>query len=176
MTFYDEYLRRYTAADSDIWQHLPMLYNAARSYENVKVLELGTRGGESTRALLAGAEARGGHVWSVDIDQPRVPMDEWLATGLWSFTQADDLTVHIPGEYRPHVLFIDTSHEREHTLAEIRRFVPLVQPGGVALFHDTEFGRYPYPVASALNEYCAAEHMQWINHPGCFGMGELRVR
>lgn len=176
MSFYDEYQRRYAAADSDIWQHLPILYNAARSYENVQVLELGTRGGESTRALLAGAEARGGHVWSVDIAPPRVPVEEWLATGVWSFTLSDDMTVEIPDGYRPHVLFIDTSHEREHTLAEIRRFVPLVRPGGMALFHDTEFGDQPYPVAAALDEYCSAEHLTWTNHHGCFGLGELHVR
>lgn len=173
MSFYTEYRQRYEAADSDIWQHLPRLYEAAYSYDRVQVLELGTRGGESTRALLAGAELRGGHVWSVDIAQPRVPAGEWEATGLWSYTVADDLEVEIPDGYRPHVLFIDTSHEVVHTIAELRRFGPLVREGGVILCHDTEFGPPEFPVAEALNLYCFYTGVKWTNYPGCFGLGVI---
>ena len=53
---------------SDIREYLPLLYDFARSYPQVRVLELGSRKGNSTLAFLAGAEESGGHVWSCDID------------------------------------------------------------------------------------------------------------
>ena len=52
------------------------------------------------------------------------------------------------------MLFIDTSHAYEHTLAELRKFVPLVAPGGTVLLHDTRLEvpervgpQPPFPVA-----------------------------
>jgi hypothetical protein len=64
---------------SDIQHHLPLLYSLARG----NVLELGTRGGVSTAALLAGVEAHGGRVISIDID----PACANVAAGhpLWAF-------------------------------------------------------------------------------------------
>ena len=60
----------------------------------------------------------------------------WAGSDLWSFVQGDDLTLELPvTEFD--VLFIDTSHFYAHTLTELRRFVPLVKPGGTVLLHDT---------------------------------------
>src|SRR5678810_372588 len=70
------------ATQSDIQHHLGLLFSLAHG----NVLELGTRGGVSTVALLAGVELRGGHVWSVDIEDcsgvlPPHPQ--------WTFVQGD---------------------------------------------------------------------------------------
>jgi predicted O-methyltransferase YrrM len=35
------------------------------------------------------------------------------------------------------IVFIDTSHEYAHTLAEIQQFVPLLAPEGIIMFHDS---------------------------------------
>ncbi len=184
MSFAEEYARRLDAPPTDITLHLPRLFDTARGYAKPEILELGTRRGESTCALLAAAEESGGHVWSVDVDPPDVPA-HWAGSPLWAFTVAHDMELEVPAGYGCDVLFVDTSHEFLHTLAELRKFVPLVRAGGVALFHDTEFGwepqRYPrpgavwHPVAAALDAYCY-EHrpdMRWENHPGSYGLGVI---
>ena len=52
---------------SDIQEYLPFLREQARSRPAVRVLELGSRKGNSTLAFLAGAKESGGHVWSCDV-------------------------------------------------------------------------------------------------------------
>jgi predicted O-methyltransferase YrrM len=80
------------------------------------------------------------------------------------------------------VLFIDTSHAYWHTLEELRLYVPRVQPGGVVLMHDTELespdgvgNRPPFPVAKALNDFCAETGLMWRNRTGCWGLGIIDI-
>lgn len=176
------------AAWSDIAEQMPLLYEAACSREAPLVAELGTRSGKSGIALLAGAAETGGHVWSVDSGPVTVP-GWWQATGLWSFLAADDMSesaaAFIPAELD--ILFIDTSHLFEHTLAELRRYAPRVRSGGVVLCHDVELRRDDeimrtqdppwiawleaaadgpeYPVAAALEAYCAEAKLSWERQP-----------
>jgi cephalosporin hydroxylase len=80
-------------------------------------------------------------------------------------------------------VFIDTSHAYEHTLAELRRFVPLVAGGGTVLLHDTryeptpwEVGNVPqphFPVARALDTFCGETGRSWTDHDAQFGLGEI---
>jgi hypothetical protein len=78
-------------------------------------------------------------------------------------------------------LFIDTSHTVEQTLGELRTYVPRIRPGGVALFHDTEW-REPSEmldepggwVKEALDIYCAEAGLEWENRSGSYGMGIIR--
>ena len=81
------------------------------------------------------------------------------------------------------ILFIDTSHEYEHTLAELYAYMPRVSNGGVALFHDTNLMGWPGyewkgtvpPVQEALDVYCAATGKHWENLPGNYGLGVIRI-
>ena len=61
-------LGRWATARSDIRDHLGTLFHEAVSARPRLIVELGTRGGGSTRALLAAAEVTGAHVLSVDIE------------------------------------------------------------------------------------------------------------
>jgi hypothetical protein len=173
----EEYLSR-LAFWSDIRDQMPLLRAAACAYDAPAVAELGTRTGQSTAALLAGASEAGGHVWSVDPGMVYVP-PWWEKTGFWSFLGADDMSgeaaAFIPAELD--VLFIDTSHTYDHTLAELRRYVPRVRPGGTVLCHDPELRHDDYimgdgwvtenragpeyPVAAALDAYCAETGLTW---------------
>ena len=147
VTLKDAYLDR-LARWSDIQEYLPFLHEQARSRPGVRVLELGTRKGNSTLAFLAGAVESGGHVWSCDIDDVRRDPD-----GIGPFGAVAPVDVHPRRRHGPgragalpaevDVLFIDTSHEYEHTLAECRAYVPRVAPGGIALFHDTHVIGWP---------------------------------
>src|SRR5580704_4772440 len=66
-TAYDGYVDRLSRW-SDIREYLPFLYETAKQYPQVRVLEFGARKGNSTLAFLAAAEAAGGYVLSVDIE------------------------------------------------------------------------------------------------------------
>jgi predicted O-methyltransferase YrrM len=182
LTLLDDYRERLTdpgteREPNDIKDEMPYLLGAASGYTKCRVLELGVRTGRSTSAFLTAAARTGGHVWSVDVNEPVVPA-QWADSGYWTFKRASDMDVVPEIEGWPasyHVLFIDTSHQRAHTLAELRKFVPYVEPGGVVLCHDTKLpGR---EVALALDEFCGDYHQQarempW--RPGLFTPPEAR--
>lgn len=162
---------------SDIQTQMPLLYEAVIARPEAKVLELGVRSGNSTAALLASADKVNGHVWSVDIDESHSYPPEWKASGRWTFICADDMTVDLsllPA--RPDVLFIDSSHEFDHTVAELRRFIPLVAEGGVALFHDTllTWDHEEYQVPQALDAFCEEAGLAWTERSiPPYGLGEI---
>ena len=182
----DGFMDRLSKA-SDIQEYLLFLYETAVSYRNVRVLELGTRRGNSTLAFLAAAEAVDGSVTSVDIDRVANDPDgmlPWRNCPGWTFVHGSDMEeavqARLPVEVD--VLFIDTSHEYEHTLQELNAYIPRVVKGGVALFHDTRiFGTWSEegdtipPVARALDDYCAQTGRTWENLPGQCGMGVMRI-
>ncbi len=166
---------------SDIQYALPRLYNTSLGYAGVRVLELGVRSGVSTTAFLAAAEKAQGHVWSVDIQTPQVPMERWLASGYWTLAVCDDMSYEPPdmpeGPSGFDVLFIDTDHTYVHTLAELAKFIPWVAPGGTVFLHDSLLehvdGEEPWPVASALNRFCIESGRAWTEHGGQFGLAEI---
>ena len=161
------------AQPSDMQHYMPILRETAARYPQVRVTELGVRQGASTVAFLAAAEQVDGHVYSVDLEQPKVP-DYWASTGRWILQVGDDMAEDVE-PLACHVLFIDTSHEYDHTLAELRKFVPWVLPGGVVLCHDTL--NWPGDtVAKALDTYCAETGLVWaeIGH-GRYGLGEIKI-
>jgi cephalosporin hydroxylase len=172
---------------SDIQEYLPLLHEAARSRPGVRVLELGCRRGNSTLAFLAGAAESGGHVWSCDVENVlRFPdgIGPWRDAPHWTFACGSDtdpaVLALLPAEVD--VLFIDTIHEHEHTLAELRAYMPRVAPGGIALFHDTNIIGWPGyrwdrdvpPVRAVLDEWCAEAGLTWENLPGTYGLGIIR--
>jgi cephalosporin hydroxylase len=187
-TVHDGYLDR-VSRWSDIQEYLPLFRQTARSYPQARILELGTRKGNSTLAFLAGAEAVNGHVWSGDItDVIRDPdprgMISWRDIPGWTFICGDDTDPAVQAQFplEVDVFFLDTSHEYEHTLQELRTFMPRVVKGGTALFHDTLLVEWPGhkrsgdtpPVAQALDDYCAEAGLSWENIPGQFGLGVIR--
>jgi hypothetical protein len=103
---------------------------------------LGVRGGESTFVFQRVARRCGAALVSVDIAS---------CSGLpeydnWFFVQADDVVfgnrfgswcreVGLPDAID--VLFVDTSHLYDHTVAEIRTWVPHLASLGAMIFHDT---------------------------------------
>lgn len=175
MTFLEEYEKRVTEW-SDVQYCMPWMLEAASGYEQVRVLELGVRSGNSTSAFLAAAEKNDGHVWSADTQFPDVPA-RWGEGALWTFVQGDDLLLDWNRQVFD-VVFIDTSHHYDHTLAELRKYVPLVAKGGVVLLHDTllahvDFEPRPYPVTLALAAFCDETGRGWVEHGGRTGFAEI---
>lgn len=132
--------QHYYHTESDIQHHLGLLFSLAKG----NVLELGTRSGVSTAALLAGVEKNGGHVWSVDIEDC-----SHVAEGhkQWTFIQGDSRDPTVVGKLsdplggKPaglDLILIDTFHAYEVTQSELALWSSFVVPGGTICMHDTE--------------------------------------
>ena len=185
MSILEEYQRR-LGEWSDIQDHMPFLHETVLSYPAPSVIELGVRSGNSTSALLSAAELAGGYLWSCDTREPDVP-SEWFGSPRWAFIPGSSLGQHtlflMPKLVE--VVFIDSSHEFDQTLAELLEYVPRVRPGGVVLLHDTQFlppsTSLPEPggpVTEAIHAFCVKTGRTWENRksaPGWYGLGMIRV-
>lgn len=165
---------------SDIYEHLPTFVRTCEELQARQVIELGTRSGVSTIAWLYGLELTGGKLWSVDIDRaPFAPK----GFDHWSFIRGDDCTEEVFSKLpdKVDVVFIDTSHAYEHTLAELSLYHWLVRPGGRILLHDTELAHpefvkgKAFPVKRAVTEFCEAEGYEWSNDPKCYGLATIQI-
>jgi cephalosporin hydroxylase len=172
MTPLQKEYRHRCAQVTDIRDQLPVLY--AWACHAKRVIELGVRGGNSTSAFLAALERGGGELWSVDISVPGVPL-WWHELPSWHLMVADDCDPRAvsfcPGE--ADVLFIDTSHYYDHTLAELRAYAPKVRAGGLILMHDS--GPDWPDVAQALNAWCRETGNEWYDLTGWPGMGVVEL-
>ncbi len=129
--------------DTDISDHLPFLFATAIRQQPRLMVELGTRGGESTFVLERVAKLFGAALVSVDIDDCR-NVTNWEG---WRFVQSDD--VAFAGQFpaycasegipTPHIdlLFLDTSHLYDHTVQELAAWMPLLADKGCLVLHDT---------------------------------------
>lgn len=167
------------ATPSDIYEHLPVFVELVTSMDARTVIELGTRGGVSTIAWLYALTQTDGHLWSVDIAPPPAFTHE-----RWTFLQGDDLSVSIVEQLpaQADIVFIDTSHAYEDTLAELNVYRWKVRAGGKIVLHDTELrrplglrGQPDFPVRTAVTEFCADEGLAWSNRPNCFGLGIIDI-
>jgi len=81
--------------ETDIADQLIRLYKLTANIpiKNKVVVELGTRKGNSTRALLAAVNDSGGHLYSVDIGNCRQVVGALGRERNWTFTKGDDMEV-----------------------------------------------------------------------------------
>ncbi len=163
---------------SDINEHLPTMVELCQELDARKVIELGTRGGVSTIAWLYGLHSQG-HLWSVDID----PAPEFTFDG-WTFIQGDDLHPDVVGQLPDlaDVVFIDTTHTFEQTLAELNVYQYKVRPGGRIVLHDTQLrrpggspARPLFPVRTAIREFVAEHGFEWHEYPDSWGLGVITI-
>jgi len=145
------------------------------------VVELGTRKGNSTRALLAAVNDSGGHLYSVDIHRCPYAVKALRGEPNWTFTRSDDMKL-VKHWSRPiDHLFIDTSHTFSHTLAELREWGNWVKPYGVISLHDLYAPKYPnhvsqgYSVLPAIKKYLSENpSFQFTEYSGSNGLGVIK--
>jgi len=146
-TILEEHMLKLT----DINEHLITLYMLTIEKKLRTIVELGTRTGESTIALLEAAKLIDGHVHSIDIDQCLEANEKIKNHGLhkyWTFIQEDDLKVKWNKQIDH--LFIDTTHTFNQTLKELQKYEPYVNHGGMITLHDI----ISYPdTLKAINKY-----------------------
>lgn len=183
----------------DMRVHMPTFVNAVKELNATTVIELGVRYGHSTIAWLYGLKNQG-HLWSVDCSFP-VPADVNSRSPLdsvnlldpqgplgvqdhWTFILGYDTWDSVLGvlpKKDVDIIFIDTNHVYEETLVELELYYPRVRAGGRMYLHDTNIEttgnavtpQPPYPVRTAVEEFCAAKNLEWNNETECFGLGTI---
>jgi predicted O-methyltransferase YrrM len=176
MAVADIYLDR-CATPSDIVEHLEYLYLTVVDSKAQVVVELGVRSGNSTAALLAAVERTGGHLYSIDVAIPVWPL-EFYRSKHSTIIIGDDLAVadQIPDVVD--VLFVDTSHDYQQTLAELHLYGPR---STTILLHDTMLEHPdgvpsddpPFPVKAAVEAWCGETGRSWVNRENCWGLGVI---
>jgi len=130
---------------SDISDHLLTLFVEALEVRPELIVELGVHDGDSTYALERVAEHFGSKLVSVDIED----CSKVSAYKHWFFVKSDDIAFANKfsvwcdqNGINPavDVLFIDTSHEFEHTRQEIASWFPFLSDRSKVFFHDTNLG------------------------------------
>ncbi|MDD4356755.1 MAG: class I SAM-dependent methyltransferase [Smithellaceae bacterium] len=134
--------KRATVKKTDISDHLAMLFTESLNIESKLIVELGVGDGESTFVLERVANLWGAKLVSVDIDD-RAEVSSFKDR---IFVQSDDISfaAEFPDWCRRRgfepvidILFIDTSHLYDHTVAEIRSWFPYLASRCKVFFHDT---------------------------------------
>jgi predicted O-methyltransferase YrrM len=129
--------------ETDISDHLNTIFALAMSKKPRTILELGTRGGESTKVLSLVANQIGAKGYSVDLSEAPVWLNEQKN---WQHFVADDtefsksLIDSWPnGDTYSGIdlLFLDTSHLYEHTIHELNLYWELINENGILILHDT---------------------------------------
>lgn len=132
---------------TDINDHLARLYTETFPIDPDTIVELGVRGGESTFVFERVARLSDADLVSVDVEDCADATDY----DRWHFVQSDD--VEFAAQFEDwcverdvrreiDVLFVDTSHLFEHTVAEINEWFPHLQDRAVVFFHDTNLTPY----------------------------------
>jgi hypothetical protein len=119
------------------------------------ILELGVESGKSTKILLKACEIGDGHLWSVDINQHTTEFKDHKS---WTFIQMDDLEYGKTWNKTIDLLFIDTSHTRDHTFKELELYSKFIN-NGIIVLHDT----MAYPECrEGVYDFLNAHKGEWI--------------
>ncbi len=159
---------KHVVKPTNIHEHLITLYMLTKQFNLRTILELGTGTGESTVPLLFAAKEIGGVVYSIDIDQCKEAKRTVESYGLspyWNFAQGNDLAV----EWKRPIdhLFIDTSHSFDNTLAELKKYEPFVNRGGVITIHDSvSFPEVKDAVEDCISGRVDLQAYEYLNNNG----------
>lgn len=135
-------IREKSHQDTVISDHLETIFIETLAAGPSLIVELGVENGSSTFVFERAARLCGAKLVSVDYNDcsKATDWDEWM------FIQSDDIAFadRFP-EWRKEkglpasidLLFIDTDHHYEHTVKEINKWFPLLSPGAVVIFHDS---------------------------------------
>jgi len=183
------YLEKRASTPSDMNEHLKLLYEIVVGANAQRIVELGTRGGNSTCALVIGASETGGHVVSVDHGKGtdrsgkigEGPVWEFLAQtadfirleleleDFWTLVIKDDVKYAREYEGEIDLLFIDTNHSYDLTKKELATWGKKVVSGGFILLHDTvSFPGQNRAILEFIDEH---PHSEYVEHKNCNGLG-----
>jgi cephalosporin hydroxylase len=127
----------------DLWIYQELLYELRPEV----IIETGTASGGSALFLASICDLLGhGSIVSVDIvaqpDRPRHERITYL-TGSSTDPQIRGQVEEFAGDREPVLVILDSNHERDHVLEELRIYAPLVTPGSYVIVEDTNVNGHP---------------------------------
>ncbi|MFB6212575.1 MAG: class I SAM-dependent methyltransferase [Candidatus Magasanikbacteria bacterium] len=160
-------IRKLSGDDTDISDHLTFMFEESLRNNPSTIVELGVRGGVSSAVFRRVSEICGSDLISVDLQD----CSDALDYEDWYFIQRDDL--EFAGEFKEwsqenglkdevDILFIDTSHEHEHTKEEIESWFPHLASNGIVFFHDTNLSGFYFREDGSVGK-------AWDNDRGVIG-------
>lgn len=160
---------------TDIHEHLATLHFLTVEFNLKNILELGVRSGESTIAFLQAAKEINGKVTSIDVNpciEAKDLVQNYNLQNYWTFIQGNDM--EIKWDKPIDHLFIDTSHEYQHTFNELVKYEPIVRDDGIITMHDI----VSYPgVQEAINDYLKERpHLRFYKYFNNNGLGILKKK
>lgn len=127
----------------DLWVYQELLHELRPG----AIVECGTASGGSALFLASICDLLGrGSIVTVDIaedpDRPRHDRVTYLA-GSSSDPQVFAEVQRIVGDEKPVLVILDSNHERDHVLDELRLYAPLVSPGSYLIVEDSNINGHP---------------------------------
>lgn len=139
---YKELLCYSNSKNTDISNFIPIIFAYTIVANPKNILELGIRTGESTISFSKAAALINAKLFGVDLDAQIPTIYRTLNNA--SYFSMNDL--EFPDFYigdtrfnkdKMDIIFIDTSHLYNHTVDEIKKFLPLLSDDGMLMFHDS---------------------------------------
>lgn len=158
MNIQDLYLRNVNTP-SDINEHLPVLHRLASKSETI--VEMGTRNGESTSALLAAIEGTTKQLVSYDLFRSPI-IDQFLTFNNFKFIQGDTLKIDIE---EADFLFIDTLHTYYQLYSELVKHSSKIKTY-IALHDVVSYGTSDEPLYDPNAEVKMSDSIQRTKKAG----------
>jgi cephalosporin hydroxylase len=127
----------------DLWIYQELLHELRPAV----IVETGTAAGGSALFLASICDLLGqGSIVSVDVvAQPGLPKHERITylTGSSTAPEIRTRVEELVGDRAPVLVILDSNHERDHVLEELRIYTPLVTPGSFVIVEDTNVNGHP---------------------------------
>jgi len=127
----------------DLWVYQEILHELRPA----AIVECGTWNGGGALFLASICDLLGhGEVITVDIlEQPGRPSHERITYLTGSSTDPDVVgsVERLVGDRQPVLVILDSNHERDHVLDELRLYAPLVSPGSYVIVEDSNINGHP---------------------------------
>ena len=128
-----------------------------------KVLEFGTREGYSTKLFSEFLRFTEGHLWTVDLNEPKIDVDYKKQMDNVTFLQMDVLHLDVVWKDYVDVLYIDDWHNAYHLYEELDRYAKFAK---VILIHDIcQDWVVRTGIMNGLMEWCKKEFMPYTIYP-----------
>lgn len=129
---------------SDLWMYRTILDELRPGL----IVETGTRFGGSALWMADQLELLGhGSVVTIDIDvvpgRPTHPRITHLLGSSSDPATAEQVRALLPTDGSPVIVVLDSDHTRDHVLAEMRLFAPMVTEGSLLIVEDTNINGHP---------------------------------
>ena len=135
----DKFIEKALHGDGDYDRHLISIFAMALASRGKTYVELGVREGHTTEPLYEAARLNGGHLWSVDLNDPSEYKPD---NGNYTFTKSDSIQFlqEWPKDKKMDVVFVDDWHSYSHVKKQLDLLDQCVGPSSIILLHDLMYG------------------------------------